>query len=440
MSSTTAIASVIRSAIPAIDDQLLEYIEAILAVQSYNSPEAVEEAIGEVLQSCIDDQLGSSSVSNSTSERTVESICRSLVVALQGGGTSKALKNGGVNLGSEDEEEEEEDEDEDSDGELSELAKPICLGAIRPYIVVKHGASKSFWSLDGDGNKPRQIIDPKKLARAERRLADKARKRDDTPEIQFRALPVSDAIVSQAMNRKAAKADLGGANRSRDIRIENFDISFGSQVLLEGASLNLSKSFFSRFFILDSKFFFFITILGYGIKYGLCGRNGVGKSTLLHMISNGSLIIPAHISILHVEQEVVGDDTRALDSVLQADQAREELLAEVKEYTSKGGDLTLEETADLNEIYAELEAIEAEKAPARAAAILSGLGFSPEAQERATKTFSGGWRMRIALARALFSKYEIFGDFLRIEDFLTLTFFRPDLLLLDEPTNSKELL
>ncbi len=244
MSSTTAIASVIRSAIPAIDDQLLEYIEAILAVQSYNTAEAVEEAIGEVLQSCIDDQLGSSSAStnsSSTSERTVESICRSLVAALQGGGTSKALKNGGVNLGSEDEEEEEEDEDEDSDGELSELAKPICLGAIRPYIVVKHGASKSFWSLDGDGNKPRQIIDPKKLARAERRLADKARKRDDTPEIQFRALPVSDAIVSQAMNRKAAKADLGGANRSRDIRIENFDISFGSQVLLEGASLNLSK-------------------------------------------------------------------------------------------------------------------------------------------------------------------------------------------------------
>ncbi len=156
---------------------------------------------------------------------------------------------------------------------------------------------------------------------------------------------------------------------------------------------------------------FLILILGYGIKYGLCGRNGVGKSTLLHMISNGSLIIPAHISILHVEQEVVGDDTRALDSVLQADQAREELLAEVKEYTSKGGDLTLEETADLNEIYAELEAIEAEKAPARAAAILSGLGFSPEAQERATKTFSGGWRMRIALARALFSKYGIFRKF-----------------------------
>lgn len=122
------------------------------------------------------------------------------------------------------------------------------------------------------------------------------------------------------------------------------------------------------------------------------------------MLSNGSLIIPAHISILHVEQEVIGDSTTALDSVLQADSVREELLAEVAEYTSKGTDLTMEESDDLNEIYAELEAIEAEKAPARAAAILSGLGFSVEAQGRATKTFSGGWRMRIALARALFSK------------------------------------
>lgn len=66
-------------------------------------------------------------------------------------------------------------------------------------------------------------------------------------------------------------------------------------------------------------------------------------------------------------------------------------------------------SAELTEIYAQLENIEADKAPARASIILSGLGFTPEMQIRATKTFSGGWRMRLALARALFSKYVLFN-------------------------------
>lgn len=242
------IASVLQSAIPAIDDQLLEYLQAILAAQSYRTAEDVEEAVGEVLQSCIDDMLGGGGSSNSTSNSapsssSVDSICRSLVIAIKGGGeeggadgTSKAnggLQNGGGENSS--------DESSDGDGELAELDKPVCLGAIRPIIVVKHGTSQSFWSMEANGAKPRQIVDEKKLARAERRLATKARKRDDTPEIQYRALPVGEAVVNQAINRKSAKADQSGANRSLDIRIENFDISFGSQILLEGADLNLSK-------------------------------------------------------------------------------------------------------------------------------------------------------------------------------------------------------
>lgn len=98
------------------------------------------------------------------------------------------------------------------------------------------------------------------------------------------------------------------------------------------------------------------------------------------------LRIPAGISILHVEQEVTGDETIALDSVLEADAVRTGLLRREKELLSQ---TSPEAATELSEVYAELSAIEADKAPAIASVILAGLGFSAEAQKRATKTFSG---------------------------------------------------
>ena len=148
----------------------------------------------------------------------------------------------------------------------------------------------------------------------------------------------------------------------------------------------------------------------YGRKYGLVGRNGSGKSTLLRHISGRELAIPENTSILHVEQEVEGDDTTVLRSVIEADIELVELWEEEKTLMQKDP-----ENIRLPVIFKRLLEIDAETATARAAAILAGLSFTEEMQKQPTKEFSGGWRMRIALARALFC--------------------HPDLLLLDEPTN-----
>ncbi|KIJ60082.1 hypothetical protein HYDPIDRAFT_161305 [Hydnomerulius pinastri MD-312] len=157
----------------------------------------------------------------------------------------------------------------------------------------------------------------------------------------------------------------------------------------------------------------------------------VGKSTLLRHIAMREVPIPAHITILFVEQEIVGDDTTALDSVLQADVWRDHLLkeeaslnAKLAELEKEGDDKRFEDAREeassrLAEVHARLSDMEAESGPSRAAMLLAGLGFTEADQSRPTKSFSGGWRMRLALARALFVK--------------------PALLLLDEPSNHIDL-
>uniref|UniRef100_A0A7N5ZR66 ABC transporter domain-containing protein n=1 Tax=Anabas testudineus TaxID=64144 RepID=A0A7N5ZR66_ANATE len=210
-----------------------------------------------------------------------------------------------------------------------------------------------------------QTVDAKKLEKAEAKLKAKHDRRNEKDSQKASTpLVLEEASASQASSKKENRVDQSGKNRSYDIRIENFDVSFGERCLLQGAELSLA----------------------FGRRYGLVGRNGLGKTTLLKMLASRSLRVPAHISILHVEQEVAGDDTPALQSVLQSDTLREELLDEEKRLNTRIANGTADgmESVRLSEIYGKLEEIEADKAPARASIILAGLGFSPRMQQQPT--------------------------------------------------------
>lgn len=153
-----------------------------------------------------------------------------------------------------------------------------------------------------------------------------------------------------------------------------------------------------------------------GHKVGLVGRNGAGKSTLVRLIvgdigpDDGSIATAKGARIGYVAQEAPGGEASLIDWVLAADTERASLLDEAETATDPGR---------IAAIHERLVDIDAHAAPARAAQILSGLGFDEDAQRRACRDFSGGWRMRVALAAVLF--------------------LEPEVLLLDEPTNYLDL-
>ncbi|CAL7942618.1 unnamed protein product [Xylocopa violacea] len=360
----------IRSQFPTIDDDLYQYVEGILdsSKDDFEDGDEVYEAIGGVLHEVAEKP-----------ENEVRQICVKLLEMLKGNsndGNVERRKNG-VN---------------------KVLNAPIHLGTMAATLEAQVEQIKSIWVTTRDDA---MKVDAKKLEKAEAKLQQKQEKRSNN-ELSGRINAISQGIESASASQMTSKKDSrmetkGGVNKTQDIRIENFDVAYGDRILLQGADLTLA----------------------FGRRYGLIGRNGLGKTTLLRMISSKQLRIPSHVRVLHVEQEVAGDDTSALESVLECDQERSmllskeaELQAAIEKDGSKTGDMLDEELA---RVYEAMQLAEVDKAPARASAILSGLGFSVERQSWPTKAFSGGWRMRLALARALFS--------------------RPDLLLLDEPTN-----
>lgn len=187
----------------------------------------------------------------------------------------------------------------------------------------------------------------------------------------------------------------------KDIKIDSFSVSARGKELLKNASVKIS----------------------HGKRYGLIGPNGKGKSTLLKLLAWRKIPVPKNIDVLLVEQEVVGDNRTAIEAVVSAN----EELVKLRQEAQRLQDLSLEDGVDdevdsgekLADVYEKLQEIGSDAAEAQASKILAGLGFTKSMQGRPTKSFSGGWRMRISLARALF--------------------VQPTLLLLDEPTNHLDL-
>ncbi|KAF0911475.1 hypothetical protein E2562_011127 [Oryza meyeriana var. granulata] len=207
------------------------------------------------------------------------------------------------------------------------------------------------------------------------------------------AAKAADGLSAISLSERTCTAVLTSHPLSRDIHIESLSLTFHGHDLLVDTELELN----------------------YGRRYGLLGLNGCGKSCLLKAIGSRELPIPQHMDIYHLSHEIEASDMSALQAVISCDEERVKLEKEAEILAAQddgGGEA-------LDRVYERLEAIDASTAEKRAAEILFGLGFNKQMQAKKTRDFSGGWRMRIALARALF--------------------MNPTILLLDEPTNHLDL-
>lgn len=243
--------------------------------------------------------------------------------------------------------------------------------------------------------------------REQKKLADKTRKlQEKAHRIKEESLRDDDNVFDVAFENQGGEA-VEHTVSATDIKVHSLSVRAKGKLLLENTQLSVTA----------------------GRRYGLVGPNGKGKSTLLRLIARRQIPVPEALDVLLVEQEVVGDERTALQAVVAADVELMELREEEEglnkqlqetnlESQPKGFDAD-EASERLNEVYERMQEINAASADARASKILHGLGFTKVMQARQTNLFSGGWRMRISLARALY--------------------IQPTVLLLDEPTNHLDL-
>uniref|UniRef100_A0A7S3QXV4 ABC transporter domain-containing protein n=1 Tax=Dunaliella tertiolecta TaxID=3047 RepID=A0A7S3QXV4_DUNTE len=255
--------------------------------------------------------------------------------------------------------------------------------------------------MDADEDQQPKLVQA--TDREAKKLADKDRKAmEKAHQLKLAALREDDNVFDVSYEGQGEDSATASAT---DVKCHNLTVRAKGKLLLENCTFTISA----------------------GRRYGLVGPNGRGKSTLLRLLAKRQLPVPENLDVLLVEQEVEGGAQSALEAVVAADvelmqlRAEEAELNQKLEHPDQQDEEFDQETAQerLNEVYERQNQISASSAESRASKILHGLGFNTDMQRRPTQSFSGGWRMRISLARALY--------------------IQPTLLLLDEPTNHLDL-
>jgi ATP-binding cassette subfamily F protein 3 len=362
-----------------IDESVADYMTSVVAEEcsdfTKGDPESVEEYVArlfDALNPFLQDYCH-----EATSRRIAESIVKTTTASFS---TEIILSNADLNAVS--------------------VFRPVVLAELaeEESLKMKKVTAQAMGTLDtnvgGNYNSQKYVGNVEMDNRTRNRVLKKEKKAEERLAKEL----ASDEFFRSQIDAEVVMNHRDPDDHTRwggDIHIENMQISVAGKTLIENCDVLFQR----------------------GRRYGLVGRNGTGKTTLLRHISARELKgIPENLQIIHVEQEVHGTETSVLDVVLGTDRERTELFEEEAELMSSE---TEKDPERLSWVHQRLTAIDAYAMPAKAASVLSGLGFTTEMQNMPTKQFSGGWRMRVALAQALFVE--------------------PDMLLLDEPTNHLDL-